>query len=181
VRRLTACELCGAPVSLVLVIPEHQRKSRTRSYIPLDVDYVAALSPVAPSHALSTGRTTCRPLTVDNPIAPHEHPALTHFATCPARHANRAAGLTVPRPRRLAAVLLQRERSLARDLAQRVQHPDGATTPTRPAAALASAAACAHSDAAYWRTDRPDLAADYLTAAELLEDRYARVWHRTPA
>ncbi|UJP39355.1 hypothetical protein [Cellulomonas palmilytica] len=177
-RHLTTCDECGARIALVLVVPEHPRKSKKRSYIPLDLDYNDALSPVPPSHALSTGRTTCRPLTVDHPIAPHEFPALTHFATCPARQSPVSAARAVPRPRRLAAVLLQRERtSTSRPLEI---HPDGSTTRVRPAATLASAAALAHSAATYWRLDDPDLSADYALAAELLEDRYARVWHRTP-
>ncbi|MCR6647773.1 MAG: hypothetical protein NVV70_06390 [Cellulomonas sp.] len=176
-RHLTTCESCGARIALVLVVPEHPRKSsKKRSYIPLDVEYDDALSPVAPSHALSTGRTTCRPLTADHPIAPHEHPALTHFATCPARQGPTVPATAVPRPRRLAAVLLQRERA-----ALQRHRADLVARPIRPAAALASAASLAHSDAACWRLDDPDLAADYAIAAELLEDRYARVWHRTPA
>lgn len=180
-RRLTTCESCGARIALVLVVPEHPRKSsKKRSYIPLDVEYDDALSPVAPSHALSTGRTTCRPLTADHPIAPHEHPALTHFATCPARQRPTVPATAVPRPRRLAAVLLQRERAMAVELEQREQLEDRRAR-VRPSVALASAAALAHSDAAYWRLDNPDLAADYAIAAELLEDRYARVWHRAPA
>jgi hypothetical protein len=79
------CEDCGADVELVLVIPETPRRGATRKQIPLDLDYDVARSDTPPSHALSLSRRTCRPITRDHPLLDHENPALTHFATCPAR------------------------------------------------------------------------------------------------
>lgn len=81
----TTCDGCDAPIVLVLVVPELPTKGTKRRHVPLDVDFDVALSSTAPSHALSAGRTTCRVLTTDHPLASYEHPALTHFATCPAR------------------------------------------------------------------------------------------------
>lgn len=81
----TRCE-CGAPVALVLVLPDVPTKGTKRRRIPLDVSYDPA-GGLPPSHALSTGRTTCRPLDwrrAEQP-APHETSAMTHFATCPLR------------------------------------------------------------------------------------------------
>lgn len=83
-RRETRCELCGRPIVLVMVIPTRLRAGRPRSYIPLERTFDPA-GPYAPSHALSAGRTTCHPITTDHPLEQHEHPALTHFAVCPAR------------------------------------------------------------------------------------------------
>ncbi len=79
---------------LVLVIPTHLSKRATRGgakrkYVPLDLE----LPPdVAPSHAVSPGWTTCHPITRDRPIDDQlEHPAVTHFATCPNRARDRAS------------------------------------------------------------------------------------------
>ncbi|MGN8245262.1 hypothetical protein ACTHAM_002381 [Cellulomonas soli] len=90
----TTCDFCGAPIELVLVVPDQPRKGTTRKHVPLDLDFDTASSATPPSHALSAGRTTCRPITADRPLEHHEHPALTHFATCPARQRPPAA----PRP-----------------------------------------------------------------------------------
>lgn len=84
-----ACRDCGAPIVLVLVIPLHLVAGRPRRRIPLDPDMP---TDQAPSHAVSPGWTTCRPITVDHPIdASLEYPAITHFATCPARTTHRAS------------------------------------------------------------------------------------------
>ncbi|MCL1871028.1 MAG: hypothetical protein FWF90_11525 [Promicromonosporaceae bacterium] len=77
---------CGALIQLVPVIPDVPTKGSTRSWIPLDVAYDPACG-FAPSHALSAGRKTCRPLARGEQPAPGEHPAITHFATCPLRRA----------------------------------------------------------------------------------------------
>lgn len=101
-RQPTRCAECGAPIVLVLVIPTHLSKRASRGgakrrYVPLDVDARAReLSPaplgVPPSHAVSPGWTTCHPITVDHPIDESvEYPAITHFATCPARARDRAS------------------------------------------------------------------------------------------
>lgn len=82
---LVRCSACGAPVRLVLVIPEIPRRGATRRRIPLDADYDPATAGLPASHALSLSRSTCRPITRDHPLLPHENPAMTHFATCPAR------------------------------------------------------------------------------------------------
>ncbi|AEI11849.1 hypothetical protein [Cellulomonas gilvus] len=160
-KHVKPCERCWQPIALVLVVPEHPRKGATRKHIPLDPGFDPATSRIAPSHALSAGRTTCRPLTTEHPLAPHEHAALTHFATCPV---SRTAP-PVLRPRRLAAVLLHQERAAAR--------PNGSG---RRVDLVASAASRAHTEAAYWHHDDPALGRDYELAARLLEDRYARVW-----
>lgn len=81
---------CGAPIRLVLVIPVHPIKGQPRKYIPLDPTYDPACG-IRPSHAVSAGWTTCRPLTADDPTPdPTERPALTHFATCPNRRPSTA-------------------------------------------------------------------------------------------
>lgn len=80
----TRCRACGAPIDLVLCIPELPVKGERRRHVPIDPTYDPGTATVPASHALSTGRTTCRVITADRPIAPHEFPALTHFATCPA-------------------------------------------------------------------------------------------------
>lgn len=67
-----------------MVIPTVLRAGTTRSYIPLDMSFDPD-GGVPASHAMNIGRTRCRPLTVEHPIEDHEVPALTHFATCPAR------------------------------------------------------------------------------------------------
>jgi hypothetical protein len=157
-KHLTTCDSCGHEIALVMVVPEHPRKGRTRSFIPLDTEFDPAVSAFAASHALSAGRTTCRPLTADHPLAPHEHPALTHFASCPARSA--AHSKAMPRPRSLALGLLREERAITQG----------------GASALAGAASRAHSESTYWRAEQPSLAADFAAAAQLLEDRYSRVW-----
>jgi hypothetical protein len=70
---------------MVLVIPETPRRGATRRRIPLALTYDPDTAALPPSHALSLSRSTCRPITRDHPLLPHENPALTHFATCPAR------------------------------------------------------------------------------------------------
>lgn len=75
---------CGASILLVPVIPDLPTRGSTRSWIPLDPTYDPACG-LPPSHALSAGKTTCRPLSRGESPAPGEHPALTHFATCPLR------------------------------------------------------------------------------------------------
>lgn len=67
---------------MVMVIPTRIRPGQERSWMPLDLVLPAD---VAPSHALSLSRTWCHPITDSWPIEGHEIPALTHFATCPAR------------------------------------------------------------------------------------------------
>lgn len=80
------CAACGAEVVLVLVIPEIPSRSGRRR-IPLDpAPYDPATAVQRPSHALPIAGTTCRPITTDHPLMPHERPAMTHFATCPSRH-----------------------------------------------------------------------------------------------
>lgn len=78
------CAACGEPIVLVRVRPNAPVRGR-RTRIPLEPTFDPAASPVVASHALAPGRRDCRPITADDPIAPHELPALTHFATCPAR------------------------------------------------------------------------------------------------
>lgn len=85
---------CGAPIVLVPVIPDVPVKGRDRSWIPLEPAYDPACG-IPPSHALSAGRTRCRPLARGEEPAPDEHPALTHFATCPLR---RRTPENVPNP-----------------------------------------------------------------------------------
>lgn len=75
------CRVCGAEVRFVIVIGT-LRRGEKRHHIPLDLVFDPA-GPIAPSHALSPGRTRCRPITTDDPLTDAEHPALTHFATCP--------------------------------------------------------------------------------------------------
>lgn len=82
----TRCRDCNAPITLVLLIPGRLVKGRARRFIPLDPTFDPDPG-VRPSHAVSPGWTTCRPVTAASPVTPSEHPALTHFATCP----NRAA------------------------------------------------------------------------------------------
>lgn len=81
----TSCDGCGAPIVLFLLVPEVASKSKRASFVPMDVDFDLAMSKTPPSHALSAGRQTCRALSREHELQPHEHPALTHFATCPAR------------------------------------------------------------------------------------------------
>ncbi len=78
------CAACGAPIVLVRIRPNAPVPG-SRRRIPLDAEFDPATSPVVASHALAPGRRDCRPITADDPIAPHELPALTHFATCAAR------------------------------------------------------------------------------------------------
>lgn len=79
-----ACRDCGALIVLVRIRPNAPVRGR-RTRIPLERAYSPTASPVEPSHALDAGRWGCRPITAADPIAPHEYPALTHFATCPSR------------------------------------------------------------------------------------------------
>lgn len=83
-RKHGTCQDCGEPVVFVLVLPAVPRRGTRRSYIPLNVRFDPK-GPIPPSHALSAGRTTCHVITEDHPLEDHEHPALTHFATCPRR------------------------------------------------------------------------------------------------
>lgn len=85
------CRDCGALVRLALVIPSRIDPSRPRRHIPLEVAYDATASPIPPSHGLNLARTVCHPITETSPLLPHEIPALTHFAVCPARTAPRPA------------------------------------------------------------------------------------------
>lgn len=78
------CRACGRPVVLVQVIPTRITPGQKRKHLPLDPPPVPA-GGVRASHAVSTGWTRCRPLLADETPGPDEHPALTHFATCPAR------------------------------------------------------------------------------------------------
>lgn len=78
------CAACGAPIVLVRIRPNAPVRGR-RTRIPLEASFDPTSSPIAASHALAPGRRDCRPITADDPIAPHELPALTHFATCAAR------------------------------------------------------------------------------------------------
>lgn len=96
---------CGAELYFVLVIPEPKerpegqerkpgppdfyeptapRKRPKRKYVPLDPIYDPECG-TPPSHAVSIGWTTCRPLPPGETPAPSERLALTHFATCPHR------------------------------------------------------------------------------------------------
>lgn len=75
---------CGAPIVLVLCIPEIPIAGKPRSHIPLDPDFDPDAG-IRPSHAVSVGWTTCRPLAAGETAAPNETPALIHFATCPHR------------------------------------------------------------------------------------------------
>lgn len=84
-KRPQPCRACGRPVLLVQVIPARIRPGTTRKQLPLNPTYDPACG-VRASHALSTGGTTCRPLLADETPGPDERPALTHFATCPARN-----------------------------------------------------------------------------------------------
>lgn len=79
-----ACRDCGALIVLVRIRPNAPVRGR-RTRIPLEPTFSPTASGIEASHALDAGRWGCRPITADDPIAPHEHPALTHFATCPAR------------------------------------------------------------------------------------------------
>lgn len=89
--QVTRCQSCGARIRLVMVIPARIDRSKPRRYIPLERDYVAAKSPIPPSHGMNLARTVCHPITKDTPLLDHEIPALTHFAVCPARTATRTA------------------------------------------------------------------------------------------
>lgn len=83
------CQVCGAPVRFVVVIPTERslavqvREGRTRSLIPMDLDEPA--EGVRPSHAMNLGRTVARHLAAGDEPGTEERPAMTHFATCPAR------------------------------------------------------------------------------------------------
>lgn len=84
---LVACKLCGRPVRMVLVVPSRLTRlapGERRRYIPLDPTFDPA-GGVPPSHGMNLGRTVCHPITADSPLLDEEKPALTHFATCPAR------------------------------------------------------------------------------------------------
>ena len=88
-----ACRDCRAPIVLVQIVPEVLSAGQRRRRIPLELDYDPANPPtvdgrpLAPSHALTAGRTQCRPLHAGEDLAPNEYPALTHFAVCPVRRA----------------------------------------------------------------------------------------------
>lgn len=75
---------CGADIVLVLCIPRLVRAGRPRRHVPLDATYDPACG-IPPSHAVSVGRTTCRPLEPGEDPGPSEDPALIHYATCPHR------------------------------------------------------------------------------------------------
>jgi len=90
VSGITRCRDCGARIRLVLVVPARIDPNRPRGYIPLEVDFDAARSPIPPSHGLNLARTVCHPITDATPLLEHEVPALTHFAVCPARTAPRS-------------------------------------------------------------------------------------------
>ena len=87
---LERCRACRAPVVMVPVVPTTPTSDQLRD-IPLDPGYDPARSQVRPSHALNPDRTACHPITKDWPVADGEHPALTHFATCPARPRSKAS------------------------------------------------------------------------------------------
>lgn len=75
---------CGAQIVLVLCVPEVPTSGRPRKFVPLNPTYDPACG-IRPSHAVSTGWTTCRPLPEGEDPGPTESPALIHFATCPHR------------------------------------------------------------------------------------------------
>ncbi len=75
---------CGAPIVLVMVVPDNPTPGIPRKKIPLDATYDQSLG-IPPSHAVSIDWSRCRPLSPGERPAPSEHPALTHFATCPHR------------------------------------------------------------------------------------------------
>ncbi|NCT90229.1 hypothetical protein GXB85_04575 [Cellulomonas sp. APG4] len=77
---------CGQEIQLVVIIPTRLVPGTERKRIPLDLTFDPA-DGLPPSHAMNFGRTRCRPITPDHPIEDHEVPAITHFATCPARSA----------------------------------------------------------------------------------------------
>lgn len=71
---------CGHQVRLVRLLGDMP----TASWVPLEPVFEPALG-IAPSHALSAGRRTCRALRRGEQPDPTEHPALIHHAVCPAR------------------------------------------------------------------------------------------------
>lgn len=75
---------CGAEVVFVLSIPLHLRAGQPRKHIPLNATFDPA-DGYAPSHAVSLGGTTCRPLSPGETPGPSETPALHHYVTCPYR------------------------------------------------------------------------------------------------
>ena len=74
------CRACARPIRLVRLLG-----TGSGTWVPLEPSWDPGLG-VPPSHALSTGRRTCRALRRDESLDPTEHPALIHHAVCPARH-----------------------------------------------------------------------------------------------
>jgi len=79
------CRDCGAPVVFVVVLVD-EPKAGGANKLPLEPSYDPDCG-IAPSHAANLSRppTRCRPLRRGEQPLPDERPALTHFATCPAR------------------------------------------------------------------------------------------------
>ncbi len=75
---------CGAAIVMVLVIPTNLSRNEPRKKIPINATYDPSVG-IPPSHAVEIDWTRCRPLKPGESIDSHEHPALTHFATCPHR------------------------------------------------------------------------------------------------
>ena len=74
---------CGERVRLVRLLLDTPVKGGA-SWVPLVLDYPTWHGDVPPSHALSAGRKTCRPLRRGETPDPTEHPALIHHAVCKA-------------------------------------------------------------------------------------------------
>lgn len=70
---------CGRQVRIVRLLTDMP----PASWVPLEPTFEPAYG-IAPSHALSAGRRTCRPLRPGESPDPGEHPALIHHAVCPA-------------------------------------------------------------------------------------------------
>lgn len=75
---------CGQQVRIVRLLTDTPVRGEA-SWVPLVPDYPTYHGDVEPSHALSAGRTTARPLRKGERPDPTEHPALIHNAVCRAR------------------------------------------------------------------------------------------------
>lgn len=83
-RSPLVCPGCGGAIFWALYIPAPPRLDPTQPRKPLPLDAAPShLGNPLVSHAASTGRTTCRLITAENPLLSYETAHSLHYATHP--------------------------------------------------------------------------------------------------
>lgn len=83
--RVGPCPGCGGAIFWALYVPEPPRldPSRPRRRLPLDAAAGHVGNPLV-SHAAPTSKATCRLISLEHPLEPHETAHSLHYATNPA-------------------------------------------------------------------------------------------------